>query len=117
MKGIIRKNLALLITTPRIYHHTKPPKFLRSNEVKQLLKTLLYTTPRELRASAFTHIACDLGLRIGEISKIRPRYFSPFFTNFWTLITNLSNIRRYTKIFLAIDIKRNISQYIEFIFC
>jgi site-specific recombinase XerD len=70
MKGIIRKNLALLITTPRIYHHTKPPKFLRSNEVKQLLKTLLYTTPREIRASAFTHIACDLGLRIGEISKI-----------------------------------------------
>ncbi|KPA18421.1 Tyrosine recombinase XerC [Candidatus Magnetomorum sp. HK-1] len=70
MKGIIKKNLASLIITPRIYHHTKPPKFLRSNEVKQLLKSLLYTTPREIRASAFIHIACDLGLRIGEISKI-----------------------------------------------
>jgi len=70
MKGIIKKNLASLIILPRVYHHTKPPKFLRPDEVKQLLKTLLYTTPREIRASAFVHIACDLGLRIGEIGKI-----------------------------------------------
>lgn len=44
-RGIIQKDLATLLVGPPLYAQTKPPKFLRPQEVKRLFAALKLSTP------------------------------------------------------------------------
>ena len=68
--GILKKDLApLLIGAPQ-FAKTKPPKFLRSHEVKQLFESLSVSSAKDLRTYAMVHLAYTLGLRPMEISSM-----------------------------------------------
>ena len=69
-RGIIRKDLALLLVGPRRFAKRKPPKFLRPEEVQKLFASLQLSTPVEIRTYAIVHLAYFLGLRPVEISRI-----------------------------------------------
>lgn len=69
-RGIIQKDLAALLVGPPLYAHTKPPKFLRPQEVKKLFASLKLSTPSEIRTYAMVHLAYSLGLRPVEVSRI-----------------------------------------------
>jgi len=69
-RGIIEKDLATLLVGPPLYAQTKPPKFLRPQEVKKLFTSLNLSTPSEIRTYAMVHLAYSLGLRPVEVSRI-----------------------------------------------
>ena len=69
-RRIIRKDLASQLVGPRLYAKSKPPKFLRPQEVKKLFASLTLSTPAGIRTYAMVHIAYFLGLRPVEISRI-----------------------------------------------
>jgi len=64
-----RRNLALLVVGPPQYAATKPPRFLRADEIKKLFAKIP-ATPKEQRTLPMIHLAYYLGLRPGEISNI-----------------------------------------------
>lgn len=66
----VKKNLAQQITGAPVYGLSKPPKFLRSHEIKALFSTLTDRKPLGLRVAAMVHLGFYLGLRPIEISKI-----------------------------------------------
>ncbi len=67
----IRKNYASLIQNPPVFVKSKPPKFLRSEELNLIFKSLQHaSTPRSLGTNAMIHLIYYLGLRPDEISKI-----------------------------------------------
>lgn len=68
-RRILTRDLAALLTGPPLFAHTKPPKFLSSHEIQELLK-LKPITSWELRAYAMLHLAANCGLRSKEISLI-----------------------------------------------
>ena len=68
-QGVTRRNLAVLVTGPPQYALTKPPHFLRPDEIKKLF-AVSPVTPIEQRAWAMLHLAYYLGLRPVEISRI-----------------------------------------------
>jgi site-specific recombinase XerD len=70
-QGIIKKDLAPLLIGAVQFAKTKPPKFLRSHEVKQLFENLSVSSPKDLRTYAMVHMAYTLGLRPCEISSMR----------------------------------------------
>ena len=67
---VLKRDLAALLKVPRIFHRTKPPCFLRTDEIQQLFDHMPLTTPGDLRAYAIVHIAYTMGLRPQEISKL-----------------------------------------------
>jgi integrase/recombinase XerD len=67
---VLKRDLATLLKVPRIFHRTKPPCFLRTDEIQQLFDHMPLTTPSDLRAYAIVHIAYTMGLRPQEISKL-----------------------------------------------
>jgi integrase/recombinase XerD len=69
-RRIIQKDLAALLVGPPLYAQTRPPKFLRPQEVKKLFSTLSLSTPSEIRTYAMVHLAYSLGLRPVEVSRI-----------------------------------------------
>ena len=69
-KGIIKKDLASLLVSPRLIEDQKPPKFLRPREVKSLFSNLKLSTPADIRIYAMVYLAYSLGLRPVEISLI-----------------------------------------------
>ena len=69
-RSLIRQNLADLLIGPPMFAKSKPPQFLRPNEVRQLFEHLPHSTACELRTYAQIHLAYYLGLRPIEISKI-----------------------------------------------
>jgi len=69
-KGYIKKDLAPLIISPPEFARSKPPKFLRPNEVQRLFDGLDLSITRDLRTYAAMHLAYYLGLRPKEISLI-----------------------------------------------
>ncbi len=70
IKGITKRNLATLLIGSTVFARSKPPKFLRKEEIHQLFKSLNSTTPKNLRREAMVHIGFSLGLRPKEISQI-----------------------------------------------
>lgn len=68
-QNITSRNLSLLVTGPPQYAVTKPPHFLRSDEIKKLF-AVSPVTPNEQRSWAMVHLAYYLGLRPVEISRI-----------------------------------------------
>jgi len=69
-RKIIKKDLAGLLVGPRLFAQSKPPKFLRPQEVKKLFAGLKLSTPTDIRTYAMVHLAYTLGLRPVEISRI-----------------------------------------------
>jgi len=70
-RGILRRDLGSLLIGAPLYAQTKPPKFLRPHEVKQLFASLSTSSPGSLRTSAMIYLGYTLGLRPKEISLIR----------------------------------------------
>ena len=69
-RRVLKRDFTALLKVPRIFHRTKPPCFLRPDEIQQLFDNMAPTTPAELRAYAMVHIAYTMGLRPQEISKL-----------------------------------------------
>jgi site-specific recombinase XerD len=69
-RGILKKNLAPLVIGAPQFAKAKPPKFLRSHEVKLLFDSLSVSSVKELRTYVMVHLAYSLGLRPCEICRI-----------------------------------------------
>ena len=69
-RGILKKDLAPLLVGPPMFAQDKPPKFLRSEEVKKLFASLKLATPADIRTYAIVHLVYTLGLRPVEVSRI-----------------------------------------------
>ncbi len=67
---MLKKDLASLLVGPPIFAHSKPPKFLRPQQVQELFASLELSTPAQIRTHAMIHLAYTLGLRPIEITKI-----------------------------------------------
>lgn len=78
LKGFLRylyqhkngRNLAPLVVGKRVYARSKPPKFLRPDEVQRLFATLSLSSATAIRTYAMVHLAYFLGLRPVEIHSI-----------------------------------------------
>jgi site-specific recombinase XerD len=78
LKGFLRylyqhkngRDLAPLVVGKRVYAQSKPPKFLRPAEVKNLFDTLSLSSATTIRTYAMVHLAYFLGLRPVEIHSI-----------------------------------------------
>jgi len=69
-QGILQRDLAPLLVGPPLFAQSKPPKFLRPQEVKKLFATLTLSAPADIRTYAMVQLAYSLGLRPVEISRI-----------------------------------------------
>lgn len=69
-RKILKKNLATLLVTTPLYGRSKPPKFLRPQEIRKLFANLKLSTPLDVRTCAMVHLAYTLALRPVEISRI-----------------------------------------------
>jgi integrase/recombinase XerD len=69
-RKILKADLAPLLVGPALFSHSKPPKFLRPQEVRKLFASLKLSTPTDVRTYAMVHLAYTLGLRPVEISRI-----------------------------------------------
>jgi len=69
-EGHIKKDLAPLVVSPPDFARSKPPKFLRPNEVQKLFDSLDLSNAKDLRSYAAMHLAYYLGLRPREIRLI-----------------------------------------------
>ena len=69
-EGYIKKDLAPLVVSPPEFARSKPPKFLRPNEVQKLFNSLDLSEAKDLRTYAAMHLAYYLGLRPKEIRLI-----------------------------------------------
>ena len=66
----LKRNFAPMIIGAPVFAISKPPKFLRPDEVQRLFKSLIGTMPLELRTTAMVHLGFYIGLRPIEISRI-----------------------------------------------
>ncbi len=69
-RKLLSKDLAPLVTGPPLFTQSKPPKFLRKDEVQKLFAGLAFTTASELRTAAMVHLGYMLGLRPCEICSL-----------------------------------------------
>ncbi len=69
-RRVLKRDFAALLKVSRIFPRTKPPCFLRTDEIQQLFDGMTPTTPAELRAYAMVYIAYTMGLRPQEISRL-----------------------------------------------
>lgn len=67
---ILKRNLARLIVGAPVFAQSKPPKFLRPDEIRCLFERLTDRTPKGLRTAAMVHLGFSLGLRPKEISLV-----------------------------------------------
>jgi site-specific recombinase XerD len=69
-RRLLSRDLSPLVTGPPLFAKSKPPKFLRNEEVQKLFSGLAFSTPGELRTAAMVHLGYMLGLRPCEICEI-----------------------------------------------
>ncbi len=69
-RGLLRRDLAPLVVGPPEFAQSKPPCFLRPEEIKRLFENVQLSTLRGIRTYAMLHLAFGLGLRPKEISLI-----------------------------------------------
>jgi len=69
-RNILKRDLSALLTGPPFYAQSKPPRFLRPEEVDRLFSSLCWEQPGDIRCNAMLYLAYTLGLRPGEISLI-----------------------------------------------
>jgi site-specific recombinase XerD len=67
---ILKKDLASMLTGPRVFTRSNPPRFLRSVEIQRLFNSIKLDTPSQIRTYVMVHLAYSLGLRPIEISQI-----------------------------------------------
>ena len=67
---ITKKDLSPLIVGAHLFSQSKPPNFLRPQQVQKLFAGLKLTTPANIRTYAMVHLAYMLGLRPQEICTI-----------------------------------------------
>jgi len=67
---ITKKDLSSLIVGAHLFSQSKPPNFLRPQQVQKLFAGLKLTTPANIRTYAMVHLAYMLGLRPQEICSI-----------------------------------------------
>jgi len=70
-KGWLKKDLAALMKGPPVYTRSKPPKFLRKDQIAAVFDNLPGLTANDLRTYAMAHLAYFLGLRPQEIVQIK----------------------------------------------
>lgn len=70
-RRLLSKDLAPLVTGPPLFARSKPPTFLRKDEVHKLFAGLGFSTASELRTAAMVHLAYMLGLRPCEIGSLK----------------------------------------------
>jgi len=70
-RRLLSKDLAPLVTGPPLFARSKPPTFLRKEEVQKLFAGLAFSTASELRTAAMVHLAYLLGLRPCEIRSLK----------------------------------------------
>jgi site-specific recombinase XerD len=70
-RKLLSCNLAPLIVGAPEFAKTKPPYFLRPDELQRLFAGLKFSSPSNLRTYAMVHLAYTLGLRPDEISLLR----------------------------------------------
>lgn len=70
-RGLLSKDLAPLVTGPPMFAQSKPPTFLRKDEVHKLFAGLAFSTASELRTAAMVHLGYMLGLRPCEIGSLK----------------------------------------------
>lgn len=68
---ILPQDLAPLVVGARLFDKAKSPNFLQPQELQKLFSNLKLTTPTHIRTYAMVHLAYFMGLRPGEISKIK----------------------------------------------
>ena len=69
-RGILKKDLAQLVVGAPNFARSKPPRFLRRQDIQALFTDLSVATPSELMNSALLCLAYTLGLRPREIRHI-----------------------------------------------
>ncbi len=67
-RGILKKDLAPLVIGAVLFAQTKPPRFLRPQEVQSLFADLDLSSSHGLRSYAMLYLAFALGLRPKEIA-------------------------------------------------
>lgn len=70
-RRLLSKDLAPLVTGPPLFAQSKPPTFLRKDEIQKLFAGLAFSTASELRTAAMVHLGYMLGLRPCEISSLK----------------------------------------------
>jgi len=70
-RNIIKRDLAAFIVAKRHYGLSKPPKFLRPDEIQKLFAGFSLSSDSEIRTYAMMHLAYSLGLRPQEVALIR----------------------------------------------
>jgi len=69
-RNLIKRDLASFIVAKRHYGLSKPPKFLRQDEIKKLFAGFSLSSDSEIRTYAMMHLAYSLGLRPQEVALI-----------------------------------------------
>ena len=70
-RKILPQDLAPLVVRARSFDKAKSPNFLQPQELQKLFANLKLTTPTHIRTYAMVHLAYYMGLRPGEISRIK----------------------------------------------
>ena len=70
-RRLLSKDLAPLVTGPPLFAKSKPPTFLRREEIQKLFAGLGSSTASELRTAAMVHLGYMLGLRPCEIASLK----------------------------------------------
>ena len=70
-RHIIKRDLAPFVVSRRKYAQTKPPNFLRPQQIRKLFAGLTIGTASDIQTYALVQLAYTMGLRPKEISRIR----------------------------------------------
>ena len=70
-RNIIKRDLASFIVAKRHYGLSKPPTFLRPDEIQKLFAGFSLSSDSDIRTYAMMHLAYSLGLRPQEVALIR----------------------------------------------
>jgi site-specific recombinase XerD len=70
-RHIIKRDLAPFVVSRRKYTHTKPPNYLRPQQIRKLFAGLTVGTESDIQTYALVQLAYTMGLRPKEISRIR----------------------------------------------
>jgi integrase len=71
VRKILPIDLAPLVVRTHLFDKSRSVTFLKPQELQKLFKNLKLTTPTHIRTYAMVHLAYYMGLRPGEISRIK----------------------------------------------
>jgi site-specific recombinase XerD len=71
MRGVLSRDLSVLVVAPREYALAHVPRFLDSDQVRRVLAAIDSSTPVGLRDNAMVRLMLGLGLRRCEVAALR----------------------------------------------